>query len=171
MDIMTAFERESSKNQVNRVVRYVGNDRARFAQLMKLLIRGSYPVAQRAAWSLSYCAEQHPELVKPYLSVLLKIVSQKDAGIAIKRNITRLLQFVAIPVKFQGKTVQICLNFLMSRTETIAVKVFSMTVISNIAIGQPPLAKELISILEDQLPYASAGFRSRALKIIALHKL
>lgn len=168
---MTAFQRERSKNQVNKVVRYVGNDQARFAQLMKLLTRGSEQVAQCAAWSLSYCAEQHPELVKPYLSVLLKIVSRKDATVSLKRNIVRLLQFVDIPVKFQGKAVQICLNFLMSRAETIAVKIFSMTVVSNIAVGRPSLAKELIYILEDQLPYASAGFRSRALKIIALHKL
>lgn len=171
MDIMAALQREHSKNQINKVTRYIGKDSAKFAQLMKLLAQGSYQVRQNAAWSLSCCAEQHPELVKPYLSILLKMVSQKDATVSIKRNIIRLLQFVDIPLKFQGKAVKICLNFLVSRTETIAVKVFSMTVVSHIAVGQPSLAKELIYILEDQLPYASAGFRSRARKIMARHKL
>jgi hypothetical protein len=48
----------------------------------------------------------------------------------------------------------------------VAVKVFAMTVLSTIINDQPDLKKELKTIIEDQLPYASPGFVARARKII-----
>jgi len=140
---------------------------------MALFLQGPYRLTQRAAKPLTYCAEQNPELVKPYLNQLLKIVSHQDVAvsISIRRNIVRLLQFVDIPGNLQAKAISICFGLLTDPKETIAVKVFSMTVISNLARQHPPLAKELVSILENQLPYASAAYRSRAKRIMARHKL
>jgi hypothetical protein len=39
-------------------------------------------------------------------------------------------------------------------------------VLGNIAQKLPDLKKELQLVVEDQLPYASAGYKSRAKKII-----
>lgn len=171
MDLVAELEREPSKNQLNRVIRFVGNNPARFSQLMALFLQGPYRLTQRAAKPLIYCAEQNPELVKPYLNQLLKIVSHQDVAVSIRRNIVRLLQFVDIPGNLQAKAISICFGLLTDPKETIAVKVFSMTVISNLERQHPPLAKELVSILESQLPYASAAYRSRAKRIMARHKL
>ncbi|QOI98140.1 MAG: hypothetical protein HRU69_11880 [Flammeovirgaceae bacterium] len=170
MDILAELRKKAFKNQVNNLVCYIGNNPFRFRVLMDAFIQGPYRITQRAAWPLSYCSENYPELLKPYLGNLLKIVSHRDTAVALKRNIIRLLQFVDIPAKFQGSVLTICYTLLTSRTETRAVKVFAMTVLSNIALKQPSLARELVLILEDHLPYASPGYRSRALKIIARHK-
>ena len=81
---------------------------------------------------------------------------------AVKRNITRFLQFITIPKKFQGAVVDICLEYLANPKEAIAVRVFSMTVLTNMATENPELKNEIVPLIEDQLPFASAGFRSRA---------
>ena len=48
----------------------------------------------------------------------------------------------------------------------MAVKVFAMSVLSQLVDGVPELSQELRIIIEDQLPYASAGFISRARKVL-----
>jgi hypothetical protein len=38
---------EHSKKQCDKIVRYIGNDKKRFAELMKLFFKGEYRVTQR----------------------------------------------------------------------------------------------------------------------------
>jgi hypothetical protein len=54
----------------------------------------------------------------------------------------------------------------MNKKEPIAVKVFSMTVLANLSKSSPDIKKELRIAIEDQLPYGSAGFVSRAKKVL-----
>jgi hypothetical protein len=46
------------------------------------------------------------------------------------------------------------------------VKVFGMTVLANLCEKLPELKNELRIIIEDQMPYGSAGFKSRGSKIL-----
>jgi hypothetical protein len=41
-----------------------------------------------------------------------------------------------------------------------------MTVLANLAKSEPDLGQELKIIIQDQLPYASAGFQARARAIL-----
>ena len=59
-----------------------------------------------------------------------------------------------------------CFKFLESPTEALAVKVFSMTVLSNFAKQYPEIVPEIKIVIEDQLPHQSAGFKSRAKKVL-----
>lgn len=107
-----------------------------------------------------YCAEAHPELVAPYLEKMLDNLNQPVHD-SVKRNTIRTFQDIDIPEKLQGKAADICFNFLCSKDETIGVKVFSMTVIHNLSKQHPDLVA-----IEEQLPYSSAGFKSRGSKIL-----
>jgi hypothetical protein len=77
-----------------------------------------------------------------------------------------MLQFIDIPKKHQGVIADICFKSLIDKKEPIAIRVFSMTVIANLAAKIPELKNELIPIIEEQLPYASAGFVSRGKKVL-----
>jgi hypothetical protein len=57
-----------------------------------------------------------------------------------------------------------CFKFLESPTEALAVKVFSMTVLVNLAKQYPEIVPEIKILIEDQLPHQSAGFKSRTKK-------
>ena len=91
--------------------------------------------------------------------------------VAYKRNVLRILQNHEIPEPLWGHAAEQCFGFLNDTSEPVAVKVFSMTVIHNLTKDIPELAHELKIILEDQFDYGSAGFQSRARKILkALQK-
>lgn len=165
MDIKKEVLKEHSKAQTLKVVKYIGNNPVRFKELVQTFLNGPYRVTQRAAWALSCCVENNPALIIPHLRVILKMLKRNDTHDAVNRNIVRLLQFIDIPKKYYGVLVNICFE-LMDPKQPIAVRVFSMQVLSNIATHLPDLKKELRLVIEDQLPYASAGFLSRAKKVL-----
>jgi hypothetical protein len=165
MDIKNELLKEHSKKQTLKIVEYIGDNPKRFKQLIDIFLAGPYRVTQRAAWTLSCCVEKNHALVLPHLTVLLKVLKKDDVHDAAKRNIVRLLQFIEIPKKYYGSVVDACFT-LMDPKEPVAVRVFSMTVLSNIAQYLPDLKTELQLVIEDQLPYASAGYISRAKKLL-----
>jgi hypothetical protein len=166
MDIQSQILKEHSKVNCDRIVRYVGNSQKRFADLVNVYLAGPYRVTQRAAWPISVCVEAHPKLVLPHLKKILAFTTKPHVHVAVKRNTMRLLQFIDIPKKLYGRVAEICFNFLNDKKETVAVQVFAMTVLADIVKREPDLANELRTIIEDRLPYATAGFRSRAGKVL-----
>ncbi len=166
MNWTTEILKEHSKRQCDKIVSYVGNDPERFAQLVAVFLQGPYRVTQRAAWPLSYCVEEHPELLQPHWRKILAFVSKPGIHDAVKRNTLRMFQFVRVPKVYQGPTANLCFRLLSDPSEPVAIRVFAMTVLANIAREEPELKNELVPIIEDQLPFASAGFLSRSRKVL-----
>ncbi len=166
MDLTKALLKEHSKAQMTKIVDYVGQNQARFKVLVEVYLAGPYRVTQRAAWPLSYCVERHPDLVKPHLKRLLDFLNKPGIHHAVKRNTLRLLQYIELPKRLHGRVADLCFQYLQSKGEPIAVKAFSLTVLQRILEEQPELGSELKIIIEDQLPYASPAFRSRAMKVL-----
>lgn len=166
MDLHQLLKDEHSKKQTDRIVKYVGQDKERFAQLIKLFFRGEYRITQRAAWPLSYCVRNHPELINPYFKQLLDNLDRQDIHVAVIRNTVRLLQDVTIPKKYQGRVMNTCFDFIQSPETAIAVKAFSLTILSNLSSDYPDIAGELRLIIEDQWDQAPPAFRSRAKRVL-----
>lgn len=165
MDIRKELLKEHSKRQTSKVVKYIGDDPQRFKVLVKAFLEGPYRVTQRAAWPLAYCVQDHPPLITPHLKQVIAMLDKPGVHDAVKRNVVRLLQDIEIPKKFYGKLADRCFK-LMDPKEAIAIRVFAMTVLAKIAQAEPDLQKELKIVIEDQLPYASAGYLSRAKKVL-----
>lgn len=165
MDIEKELLKGHSKVITDRVVRFVGKDKRRFRALINLFIEGTRLVSQRAATPLSYCVMNHPALLKDHYKPVLAMLDKAGIHDGVKRNIVRLLQFVDIPVRYQGNVIDHCFR-LMEPQEPIAVRVFAMTVIANLSKHHPDLKTELKLIIEDQLPFATAAYLSRAKKIL-----
>ena len=168
MTIHDALLEVHSKAQAVKIADYVGSDTKRFAELMKLLMGPVYRVSQRAAWPVSYCVQRDPELIKPYFGKLAEQLEREDAHVAVRRNVARLLQFVDIPKRYQGRIFDACYNLLADPSETVAVRVFSMTVAANIAKDKPELLDELRLIATKYPQAATAGFRSRSRRVLGV---
>jgi hypothetical protein len=166
MNLVETILKEHSTRQRNKIVAYVGKNQKRFAELVQVFLDGPYRVTQRAAWALSYCVEDHPDLAKPHLKILLKNILKSGQHVAVKRNTLRLLQFITVPKNLQGITADIGFRLLSDNKEPVAVKVFAMSALKDIALQQPELKNELIPIIEDQLPYTTPAFISRARKVL-----
>ncbi len=166
MNLVEVIEKEHSSAQRNKVIKYVGKDPKRFAELVNVFLNGPYRVTQRSAWPLSYCVQHHPDLIKPHLKRVLQFAKQAGVHDSVKRNTVRLLQFIEVPKSFQGEVADLCFSFLQNTKEAIAIRVFAMTILTNLAKSLPELKNELIPIIEDQMPYGSPGFISRGAKAL-----
>lgn len=155
-----------SKQQAVVIVEFIGDDPKRFAELMKLFFAGEYRLTQCAAWPMSYCVEQHPELIRPYLSKLIGCLERDDQHDAVRRNVLRLLQYIEIPKRLAGKVYAHCIDFIDDPDQPIAVRAFAMTVAARIAKVEPDLLNELRLIIRKHLPHSTAAFRVRAKQVL-----
>jgi hypothetical protein len=162
MDLRDRLQKELSKNQTAKIADYVGFNKARFKEIVDIYLAGPYRITQRAAWTISLCVERHPELILPHLSQILKHTAGPGVHDAVKRNTVRLLQFIEIPRRYWGPVADLCFGYLKDRKQAIAIRVFSMTVLAKLVSREPDLRLELKLLIEDELPYASPAFKSRA---------
>jgi hypothetical protein len=157
---------EHSKAQCDRIVKYIGRDKKRFAELMHLFLGDEYRITQRASWPLSYCVEAHPELIDPYFKPLLDNLAKKNVHGAVIRNTVRLLQDVEIPKRYQGRVMNICFDFIQSPETATAVRAFSFTVLQHLSRDYPDIRPELKLIIEEQWDRLTPGVRARARRVL-----
>ena len=162
MNLEQALLQEHSKAQCNLIVDYIGNNPNRFATLMKLFFGDEYRLTQRAAWPMSYCVRNHPQLIKPYFKKLIEKLGKPSEHDAVARNTLRLLQEVEIPVKYHGRLMTICFEFIQSNETAVAIKAFALTILQNLSKQYPEIRTEIKTIIEERWPYETAAFRSRA---------
>ena len=166
MDLKKSLELGQSGKKTIEIVDYVDGSHKRFKQLVEVFMEGPYRVTQRASRALTYCIKYWPYLVDPQLKILLKCLEKTVVPNAVTRNILRLLQFVEIPKRHQGTVADLCFRFLRDRKVAVAIRAFSMTVLTHIARENPELETEIKLILEDQMPHGSAAFKSRGSKVL-----
>lgn len=165
MNLQAEILKADFKDQAVFVAEEINGDEEKFAELMMLFFSKDSRTCQRAAWIVSHCADRNPLMLMPYVDKLIKNL-YNEVGEATKRNTVRVLQYLDIPEELWGETIEICFRYLTSN-EAVAIKVFSMSVLYNLSLKVPEITTELRVVIEDQLPYGSAGFKSRAKKVLA----
>lgn len=156
---------EHSRNNTDLITKAIGGNAKEFKKIIDIIYNGKAPLPQRASWIISSVSEKHPELVTPYVPLLIDSVkSFKIDG--IKRNIQNALTKQSIPEDYQAKTIDICFEFMLDPKETVAVKVLSMQIIANLCKVYPELISELKAAIDDQLPKTTAAFHARARHVL-----
>ena len=166
MNLEKELLKKQTLTQCNRIVKYIGKDESRFADLVKLFFQGEYRLTQHAAWPMSYCIQNQTDLVKPYLKKLISKLSDQRAHPAAKRNIVRLFQFIDIPKRYHGRLMDLCFQFINSPEEAIAVKAFSLHILEKMSTNYPEILPELKAIIGARWDFETPAFRSRARKIL-----
>lgn len=151
-----------------KIVRYINDDPDRFAELMKLFLGDVYRITQRAGWPLSDSVKLHPELIKPYFSQMLMQLERDDVHVAVRRNVVRLLQFVDVPKRLEGRVYDACYNLLDDASQPVAVRAFALTVAAKIAKGEPALLDELRLVATKYPALMTAGFRVRTRRLLGV---
>lgn len=162
MKLRETILEEHSKAQCIKIVNWVGNSQKRFDALFDLFLHDEYRVVQRAASPVSYCVQAHPSFIEKHYGALLDNLKKPGIHNAVKRNTVRLLQNTAIPKKWQGRVMELCFQYISDPQEKVAVKAFSLTVLSGLALQYPEIVPEMSLIIEDQLPCQTAAFKVRA---------
>lgn len=166
MDIRKAILKEHSKAQAQKIAEYIGNDPARFDELMQLFLYDEYRVVQRAAWVLSKCTDRYPELILPYLPKLLHKMQEPGTHEAVRRNGLRVLQNIQIPKTSQEGFIDFCFSILEGKEAAHATKVFAMQVAANLCQDHPELKESLrlqIEFMLEEMPPPSILSRGKAI--------
>jgi hypothetical protein len=165
MNLLAELQKDHSKEITDKIVEYVSGDDERLAELMDIFFNSSWEIVQRAAWAVGKLGEK-TDLLIPYLKPMINNLKKPKLHDAIKRNTVRTWQFMTIPDDYLGEVAELCFDFLASKDEAIAIKVFSMVVLEGIVMRVPELKTELQFLIEEQLPYGSAGFKNRGQKVL-----
>lgn len=158
---------DSSKITADMAVFTIGDDPVLFKKVLDFALEDKDVFAQRASRVVQLCAVKFPFLMKPHLNRIITSLPGFQNG-GLKRNILRLLsqrtdQFTE---EQQGILLDVCYKFIMNSEEKPAIKVYSMDILYDISNQYPDLKKELISCIENQMPTASAGIKSRSKKML-----
>ncbi|MFN8206467.1 MAG: hypothetical protein U0T82_03550 [Bacteroidales bacterium] len=164
-DLAAQLMAEMGRINMNIVVNAIGEDQDYFASLVKLVITGQHPVNMRAAWAMTICLENHPEWINPHLPALMKILPL-PAHPGIRRCILRSLLDTEPAARWDGYLMQHCFDWLLSPSETIATKAYSMQILYRISKRHPDIRHELAEAIETLIPDGSAGLKSCGQKIL-----
>jgi len=154
-----------SKSKVLNAVSYIGASKAKFNKFIVEFTKTEDRDAQKLAWIIGTLVDSQPQLIIPHVSTLLKKI-QNPCHAAVKRNVMRALDKINIPEENLGLAADIAFGLLDDSTETVAVRVFAMSILLKICLLEPDLSPELATMLEYHIPHESSGFKSRANKII-----
>jgi hypothetical protein len=167
MVLLEDLRRDFSKLHTMKLANEIGEDQERFDELISIMLGSDQLISPRAAWVASHCSDMHPWLVQKHLKSMIQNI-QNPVHNAVKRNTLRMIRHMEIPENMMGLTADVCFKFLDSAKEPIAVKVFAMDVLFGIIKKFPEMKEELKITIKDQLPFGSAGFRNRGMKILKM---
>lgn len=157
MNFEEDLKRGQSKSKTVRIVRHVDADAARFALLMKVMLKDNEQLMQRASWPVSEIALLHPQLLKPYYSTIIALLEKSGTSAPFKRHFLRVFAVHDIPEKWEGRLLDCCMAWIPSEQEAIAVRAFSISAAMRICCKYPELQNELIALLEVLLEMPVSG--------------
>lgn len=164
MQLRDIILEKHTKQLMLRVVDYIGNDKKRFDELMQLFLFDDYRVSQRASWAVLHCIQKNPAFAKKYLPLMLDNL-KNPVHDAVVRNTVRILDLTDIPENLHAQVMDICFELVNKNQSPIAVKAFSIGVLTKLSKQYPELKNELKAIVDNQLPFASPAIKSRAKRI------
>ena len=157
---------KQSKETALFVADFACSSNANFNVLMDCLISGDDILAKRAAWSVRWAAEKRPDLIQSSIGLLVGQLQRSDVHDAVIRNILSILGRIEIQEELHGIVMDSCFSFIQNRKTPIAAKAFSMTILFNLSKIYPEIQNELQIIIEENIDFETAAFKSRAKKIL-----
>jgi hypothetical protein len=142
-----------------------GPDQEKFQQLFTISFSRDMPICWRATWLMDYMSELHPWLAENYIDRIWKEIPEKHPD-GVTRSAMRLLSRYPVPEDHQGIATDLSLEWLSRESVPVAIKVYCMEILVQIAKLYPELGQEIIAIIEEQLPNGSAGYKARARHVI-----
>ena len=166
MDWPDALTNLKSGEQNKYFNRYLQQHPEELPELIKAISHAEPKIAWRAAWVVDNLARKERHLVDPYLPQLTEIVL-KTPHQGVHRHITNILRMTDPANIDNGHLIDACFHWMTYSETPVAVQANAMEIIANLCTIYPELANELISIIETGFEMGSAGYRSRAKKILS----
>ncbi|PKQ66970.1 hypothetical protein [Labilibaculum manganireducens] len=119
----------------------------------------------RATWILDKIYDIAPDLVRLYLPQMIELVPTLSNESKLRQYL-KLISLEPLPGNVSGDFINYCFDALISSTSAIAIKVYAMQILYNFSLQEPDIQNELALVIEEQMENGSAGYCSRARKIL-----
>lgn len=136
-----------------------------FDKTISTILNGTKHEAFMASWVLGYAGIYEPAWFYFHLPSLLNFM-EINHNESVLRSIVRVIRETDIPEEMEGLITLKCIEWLENKKSSIAVRAFSLHVLSKIIDREPALCHEIKDITESVLPYASAGLANAAEKLL-----
>ncbi len=142
------------------------NEPALFDALFKMVIQDAEPLSRRAIWIMDHLLEVRPRFLNDnqIKQLIDNIYNYSHEGLV--RHSLRILAHYKIPESDAGKLLNTCFDLLQNPKTSIASKAWCIDILYTFSEQEPELKHELISAVEMNLEYASAGIKNKAGKIL-----
>jgi hypothetical protein len=123
------------------------------------------PVSRRAAWIIDTASENKPDWVAPFLpQLIVKLPEFNHDG--LKRHALRMISRMPFPEGTEGELLNITFEWLISTSESVAVKMYCIQILYRLSAKEPDILQELYDTIEFQIADGTPGFRSIGSKMM-----
>lgn len=169
MDYAEQLLVEHSRENANRVLEHVLQDRARVADLMEVFLGEAYRVVQRSAMVVGDLGRAQPGWLQPWHGRMIAAANAPKHD-AVRRNVMRYfseLPITSVSDEDEGYLVDLAFRLTADPEAAVAIRVFSMQIVANYVDKYPELKDELAGVIELTIAEGTTpGFRSRGNKIL-----
>ena len=163
-EIIEIFRERNTSESRDRVVRALIEQNADLKDYFHILYE-EYPVGMMFTWTLGALTERAPEMMRPLLPDFFAARLELDI-LGYDRSLSKWLWLCGIPEEIEGEAAEQLFEWLLDPKVKVAPKVFAMSALADLAKKYPELAFELRTIIEEQMPEGSAGYKSRGRKVL-----
>ena len=152
---------DSSRSLADYVTSVVGADPVLFTRVLGLALQQKRQVGMRAARVADLACLQHPELVRPHLTGIARVLP-----VLTDHSVRRIMLHILIrhpwveDDEVMGRLVDTLLKWIQDERQDVAIRSYSMDIMLKICVMEPELGREMALILEESMP----GWGSETLK-------
>ncbi len=165
MSLSEIIMAEHSRSQANMIADIIVQELVLLDELIEIIFANKEPLSRRAAWPLRFIHERNQQLLIPYFPIIIKQLHEVES-VAVQRNLLYILAYSDIPESCHGELLQFTSELLLNTSTSVASLIYSMDIFYKLSEGETDLLNELILIIHQILPYASAGVKSKSMKTL-----
>ncbi|WP_421919441.1 hypothetical protein [Marinifilum sp.] len=164
MDLKKLLDPFPMKKEAELVARSIAKDPKYVQQLWEWCISNEKH-SWRASWLMDKVYDIDPALVRPYISKMIALIPElKDES--KQRQYLKLISCEPLPRDISGEFINRCFDLLTNASTAVAVKVHAMQILYHFSLIEADIKNELALIIEEQMENGTAGFCSRARKLL-----
>jgi 8-oxo-dGTP diphosphatase len=163
-ELQNMVNRMISMKEVNWVATSAGENPAIFKKLLEFSFSPDRRLAFRSSWTLTKVCDKYPDLIIPYLGMIIESLDNIDNE-STQRSFLRILSFAEmdkVDSRFHGILADHCFSALNSGFSAIAIKAYSMEILYKLAVIYPELANELALSVSMLQADSSGGILARS---------
>jgi hypothetical protein len=157
----------NSRSYTDFVADIVSNRPELVSELWEIYLAMEEPVSRRAAWIIDTASENKPAWVDPFLQELIEKLPVFNHD-GLKRHALRIIARTTFPAGTEGELLNITFEWLLSPTESVAVKMYCIQILYRLSATEPDILQELYDTIEFQMADGTPGFRGIGSKMMHL---